>query len=74
MIKQYQYSNETLFNYEIGGFYKYTNSNKKFKLVSVTNFIFRFKCGHWCTDCVFVDLINVRTKLNVLQETQLELF
>ena len=41
--------------------YKYPNSNKIFTLIKIVGCIYYFKCGHWCTDNVFQDLINVKT-------------
>lgn len=41
--------------------YKYPNNDKVFELVKIRGFIYEFKCGHWCTDSVFVDLIDVET-------------
>lgn len=40
----------------IGASYQYPNDNKIFVLKEITGFIYRFDCGHWCTDCVFKDL------------------
>jgi hypothetical protein len=40
----------------IGMNYRYPNSKRLFKLIKVDGYIFRFKCGHWCTDNVFEDL------------------
>lgn len=48
--------------YTIGKLYKYPNSSKTFELAEVSDKgIFYFKCGHWCTDKVFIDLIDVST-------------
>lgn len=41
--------------------YKYHNSDKIFELKESNGFIYRFVCGHWCTDNVFLDLIDVST-------------
>lgn len=60
--------------YFIGEDYKYPRSRKRFKLISVDTFIFRFECGHWCTDSVFIDLIRVKTGIQVYKDIQLELF
>lgn len=43
-------------NYKIGAWYGNKRSRVWFQLKEVTGFIFHFECGHWCTDCVFVDL------------------
>ena len=59
--------------YYIGEKYKYPNSNSNFTLESVSGFIFRFTCGHWCTDSVFEDLIRVKTGIQVYKDLQLQL-
>ena len=61
-------------NYEIGSVYRYPESNKRFVLKSVSGWIFRFECGHWCTDTVFSYLINVKTGISVCNDKQLSLF
>ena len=61
-------------NYHIGEYYKYPGSSKRFKLKEVDNDIFRFFCGHWCTDCIFQDLIRVKTGIPVNEDLQMELF
>ena len=51
----------------IGNFYKYKKSNRIFELVEITqNNTHKFKCGHWCTDNVFRDLICVKGKQTTL--------
>ena len=46
--------------YEIGATYVYPNSRKRFVLISVAGQgKFLFKCGHWCTDNVFRDLLKI---------------
>lgn len=45
----------------IGEKYQYAPNGTVFKLKKVVGFIFYFKCGHWCTDNVFEDLIRVKT-------------
>lgn len=60
-------------NYEIGQKYKYPRSKKVFELIHVKGFIFKFKCGHWCTDNVFIDLINCKTGIQVCKDKQLKL-
>lgn len=57
----------------IGEEYRYPNSMKRFVLKDVDGFIYRFACGHWCTDCVFVDLIRIKTGIQVYRDTQMEL-
>ena len=44
----------------IGAIYQYYDSDRLFRLTEIDNFIYRFECGHWCTDCVFNDLYIVR--------------
>jgi hypothetical protein len=43
--------------------YKYQDDDTILELIAITGFIYRFKCGHWCTDLVFNDLINCKTGL-----------
>ena len=52
--------------YNIGETYKYANYHETFilKNVSTTGNAY-FECGHWCTDNVFVDLINVNQNRRV---------
>jgi hypothetical protein len=48
--------------YEIGGKYRYVNSDKVFTLLEINdcnNFI--FDNDHWCTLNVFIDLIDCKT-------------
>ena len=59
--------------HHIGEWYKYPNSSEKFKLKSVDGFIYRFECGHCCTDSVFMDMILVKTGKKVCVTIQLEL-
>jgi formylmethanofuran dehydrogenase subunit E-like metal-binding protein len=47
--------------YHIGRQYKYPNSPNVFTLKAVRGYIFKFECGHWCTDNVFIDLIDITT-------------
>ena len=58
----------------IGEYYKYPNSNKRFKLVEVIGYKYLFACGHWCTDSVFEDLIRCKTGVQNYMNNQLELF
>lgn len=62
-------------NYEIGREYKYPDYYKKYKLkeISKNGFVFKFECGHWVTDLVFIDMIDVKTKIRVRYNTQLSL-
>jgi hypothetical protein len=62
-----------LLNYNIGHVYKYPEGGK-FVLAEKRNFTFHFKCGHWCTDNVFIDLMDVTKGIKVAQDTQLNLF
>lgn len=39
--------------------YKYYGSERIFNLIKTDGFIYRFSCGHWCTDNVFIDLIDL---------------
>ena len=50
-------------HYKIGSIYIYPNDTEKkqFKLSKVKGGIYLFECGHWCTDSVFEDLINIET-------------
>ncbi len=59
----------------VGETYKYPNSSKRFKLASISDRgIYYFECGHWCTQYVFDDLINVRTGIQNYKNNQLQLF
>jgi len=60
--------------YQIGREYSYPNFKKKFKLKEANGFIFKFECGHWCTDSVFADLIDCKTKIQNYKNIQTELF
>lgn len=60
--------------YTIGEYYRYPKSRQQFKLIEVDEWVFRFECGHWCTDNVFLDLIRVETNKQVCDDLQLELF
>ena len=64
----------TTLKYYIGELYRYPNSKKMFKLKETSGMIFKFECGHWCTDTVFADLIRVKTSVQVCDDVQLELF
>lgn len=56
----------------IGEFYKYPAEKQKFRLIESNGFVYRFECGHWCTDCVFEDLIRCKTgKANFLMQLEL---
>lgn len=59
--------------YYIGEFYRYPESKQLLKLKKVEGFIFIFDCGHRVTDCVFVDLIRIKTGVQVYKDKQLEL-
>lgn len=58
----------------IGEYYRYPNGTKRFKLIAVDGWVYRFECGHRCTDAVFRDLIRVSTGIQVYQDIQTELF
>jgi hypothetical protein len=51
--------------YRIGAKYKYPDSCDILTLDRVKGGRFIFKCGHWCTDSVFVDLIDIKKKMQV---------
>lgn len=60
-------------NYFINEDYKYPKSNRVFKLKKVTKDKFKFYCGHWCFESVFLDLIRVKTGIQVYKDLQLQL-
>ena len=61
--------------YRIGENYKYPHSDKLFKLKKRVGHIFIFECGHRVTDNVFIDLIRIKTWVQVYKEPmQLSLF
>ena len=45
----------------IGSKFKYPEpkNDRIFTLVKIDGYIYRFECGHWVTDSVFVDLVQV---------------
>lgn len=51
--------------YIIGGKYKYRKSDTIFILKEVVVYRFIFECGHWCTDNIFVELIDIKKKVAV---------
>ena len=51
--------------------YKYPNCKKIYILESVEGYKYKFKCGHWCTDNVFEDLIDVKTNVQNFELNQL---
>ncbi len=53
--------------------YKYPNSDKVFILKKIKGFIYHFACGHWCTDNVFEDLIDIETGIANWKNKQLKL-
>jgi hypothetical protein len=63
-----------MINHQIGQGYRYPNTKQVFILTKVDDWIYRFACGHWCTDSVFIDLINIKTGIQVSEDKQLELF
>lgn len=60
--------------------YKYPLSDKIFVLKKINYgangkpISYLFKCGHWCTDTVFEDLINLSTGIQNYVGKQLTLF
>lgn len=46
-----------------GKFFKYPNHPNIYELSHKTGCVYRFKCGHWVTDSVFEDLIDLSTGL-----------
>lgn len=59
--------------YHLGEYYTYPKGKRRFKLLRADGRIFEFECGHRVTDCVFVDLVRVKTGVQVYQEKQLSL-
>lgn len=57
----------------IGEYYQYPDGGRKRKLKEVRGWVFEFDDGHWCTDTVFMDLIRVKTGLQVYKDLQLTL-
>jgi len=51
--------------FRIGAKYKYHNLDEIFTLKNTNEFenVFYFECGHWCTDCVFIDLFDINRGL-----------
>ena len=62
-----------MINHIIGRSYRYDNCKQKFLLEKVSGFVYWFKCGHWCTDCVFVDLIDCFTGIRVSDNNQMQI-
>ena len=58
----------------IGRHYRYPNSKKRFLLIEIDGYIYRFNGGHWCTDTVFKDMIDCKTKVQNCDNNQLNLF
>ncbi len=59
--------------HHIGEQYRYPKGTRLFTLIAVHDWIYEFKCGHRVTDCVFADLVRVKTGIQVFNEVQLEL-
>jgi hypothetical protein len=57
----------------IGNKYKYYNSDKVFTVKSFNGWRYKFECGHWCSDSIFNDLINVETGISNKIGRQLKL-
>jgi len=54
--------------YKIGSYYKYPDGKRLFKLTKVNGFIFHFQCGHFCTDSVFLDLIDTQNNIQIYKQ------
>ena len=64
----------TKLSYVINDFYRYPKDHTFFKLIKVDGYKFIFDKNHWCTDCVFCDLIHVKSNTQVYKiPIQLEL-
>ena len=63
-----------MIQYTIGREYRYPDSTQRFKLQKVKGWAFHFACGHWCTDLVFLDLIDCVTGIQVIENKQLSMF
>jgi hypothetical protein len=61
-------------NYHLGEYYKYFGCKRRFKLIEVSGYIFKFECGHWVTDTVFEDLVRVKTGIQVYRDNQLKIW
>jgi hypothetical protein len=44
----------------LGAVYKYPNHSDELRLIEIKGFIYKFECGHWCTDTVFRDLYLIK--------------
>jgi len=62
------------FKYFIGEWYRYPKDSKKYKIIEYNGVVFKFECGHWCTDSVFIDMVRVKTGIQVYKDIQLDLF
>jgi len=66
--------------YRIGAKYRYPDQRRFFKLKDVKKnilgdpIVFYFECGHWCTDLIFIDLIESGKKYQVKDDNQLSLW
>ena len=58
----------------IGRKYRYPNWNRIFTLVEIRGDMYYFECGHWVTDSVFADLIDIKTGIPNYKNNQLTLF
>jgi len=43
------------------GKYRYPKGSETYELIGIRGCVYLFKCGHWCTDSVFEDLIDTKT-------------
>ena len=60
--------------YFIGEIYKYPDGDEK-RLIGIdeSRHRFLFEKNHWCTDLVFMDLIRVKTGMQVYKSTSRQL-
>lgn len=61
-------------NFSIGHVYQYPGVKGDFLLIEKRHFTFHFSCGHWCTDNVFIDLIDKTKGIKVREDRQLNIF
>jgi len=57
--------------------HKYKSPQGDIYVLKATNDLgnaFKFVCGHWCTDCVFMNYVCINTGLSTKSKGQLSLF